>query len=150
MPQSLSNLLIHLVFSTRHREPFIRGPVESELHAYGTTVLNNFGCPAIAFNGTADHVHLLFNLSRVKTVAQVVETLKTSTSKWIKSKGVNFAGFHWQTGYGAFSVSQSNVTEVVAYINNQKEHHSQRSFQDEMRLLFQKHGMEFDERYVWD
>lgn len=150
MPQSLSNVLIHLVFSTKNREPLIRGGVESELHAYSTTVLNNSGCPAIALNGTADHIHALFNLSRTITIANVVENLKTSTSKWIKSKGANFAGFHWQSGYGAFSVSQSIVADVVAYIQNQEEHHSHRSFQGELRILLQKHGVEFDERYVWD
>src|SRR5882672_9992839 len=107
MPQSLSSVLVHLVFSTRSREPWIRGSVESELHAYGTTVLKNAGCPTLALNGTADHVHALFNLSRVKSIAEIVEELKTSTSKWIKTKGPEFHEFHWQAGYGAFSVSQS-------------------------------------------
>ena len=119
MPQSLSSVLVHLVFSTKNREPLIRGPVESELHAYGTAVLKNGGCPVLAVNGTADHVHVLFNLSRVKTLAEVVEELKTSTSKWIKTKGTSFHGFHWQNGYGAFSVSQSNVEQVIEYIRQQ-------------------------------
>lgn len=150
MPQSLSSILVHLVFSTKNREPLIRGPVESELYAYGTTVLKNAGCPALAMNGTADHVHVLFNLSRVKTLAKVVEELKTSTSKWIKTKGPDYRGFHWQTGYGAFSVSPSIVDQVVHYIQAQKDHHSGRSFQDEFRALLGKHGIPFDERYVWD
>lgn len=150
MPQSLSNVLVHLAFSTKNREPLIRESIEPELHPYATTVLNNFGCPTIALNGTADHIHVLFNLSRVKAIADVVENLKTSTSKWIKGKGSNFANFHWQTGYGAFSVSQSKVCEVVAYIDGQKEHHALRSFQDEFRVLLNKHAVEFDERYVWD
>ena len=150
MPQSLSNVLVHLVFSTKNREPLIREAIETELHPYATTVLKNFGFPTIALNGTADHVHVLFNLSRVKAIADLVENLKTSTSKWIKSKGPNFSNFHWQTGYGAFSVSQSKVNEVVAYIDSQKAHHAQRSFQDEFRALLRKHAVEFDERYVWD
>lgn len=150
MPQSLSSVLVHLVFSTKNREPLIRGPVESELHAYSTTVLENAGCPALAMNGTADHVHVLCNLSRVKSIANVVEDLKTSTSKWIKTKGPSYRGFHWQAGYGAFSVSPSSVDRVVRYIERQREHHRTRSFQDEFRVLLNKHGIPCDERYVWD
>ena len=150
MPQSLSSVLIHLVFSTKHREPWIRASIESELHAYGSTVLRNLGCPALDMNGTADHLHTLFALSRVTTIADVVEELKTSTSKWIKTKGEAFAGFHWQGGYAAFSVSQSNVEQVRDYIQRQKEHHATRSFQDEVRALLTRHGVSFDERYVWD
>ena len=150
MPQSHSAVFVHLVFSTKNREPLIRAPVESELYAYGTTVLKNAGCPALAMNGTADHVHVLFDLSRVKTLAEVVEELKTSTSKWIKTKSPNFRGFHWQSGYGAFSVSQSNVEQVVHYIHRQKDHHRGRSFQEELRALLSKHHVAFDDRYVWD
>jgi REP element-mobilizing transposase RayT len=138
------------VFSTKPREPWIRDNLAHELHAYGTTVLRNLGCPALEMNGTADHVHVLFALSRVKTIAEVVEELKTSTSKWIKTKGEAFAGFHWQSGYSAFSVSQSNVEQVREYIQRQKEHHAARSYQDEVRALLTRHGVAFDERYVWD
>jgi REP element-mobilizing transposase RayT len=150
MPQSLSLVLVHLVFSTKNREPWIRPPVESELYAYGTTVLRNEGCAALAMNGTADHIHVLFHLSRVKTIADVVEVLKTSTSKWIKTKGPNFQGFHWQSGYGAFSVSQSGLERAIRYIQQQKDHHSGHSFQDEFRALLRKHEISFDEQYVWD
>jgi REP element-mobilizing transposase RayT len=150
MPQSLSKILIHLVFSTKSREPLIHRSVEADLHAYGATVLTNGGCPALVMNGTADHVHVLFHLSRTKTLADVVEELKTSTSKWIKTKGSNFRGFHWQSGYGAFSVSPSNVEQVREYIRQQKEHHRVRSFQDEFRELLNRDGITFDERYVWD
>ncbi|MEX0678384.1 MAG: IS200/IS605 family transposase [Pirellulales bacterium] len=150
MPQSLSRVLVHLVFSTKNREPMIREPIESELYAYGTTVLKNANCPALAMNGTADHVNALCNLSRVKTLAEVVEELKTSTSKWIKTEGPDFHGFHWQSGYGAFSVSQSSVEQVIDYIQRQKDHHSGRSFQEELIALLRKHKVSFDERYVWD
>jgi REP element-mobilizing transposase RayT len=150
MPQSLSEILVHLVFSTKNREPFLRDSIEGELYAYGTTVLKNLDCPALAMNGTADHVHALIRLSRTKTVADVVEELKTSTSKWIKTKGPNFRGFHWQSGYGAFSVSPSNAAQVVDYIRQQKKHHRGQSFQDEFRALLAKHGISLDERYVWD
>jgi putative transposase len=150
MPQSLSSILVHLVFSTKNREPLIRVAIESELHAYGVTVLKNNGCAVLAMNGTADHIHVLLNLSRVKTIAEVVEELKTSTSKWIKTKGPDYRGFHWQSGYRAFSVSPSNADEVIDYIKGQKEHHRVHSFQEEYQALLRKHGLSFDERYVWD
>jgi REP element-mobilizing transposase RayT len=149
MPQSLSSALLRLVFSTRNRERWIRGPVESELHAYGTSVLQNAGCATLAFNGTEDRVHALFNLSRVRTIAGIVEELKKSTSKWIKTNA-GYEGFFWQGGYAAFSVSASNADAVVQYIQNQKEHHRQRSFQEELRTLLERHKIAFDERYLWD
>jgi putative transposase len=150
VPQSFSSILVHLVFSTENREPWIRSPIDSQLYAYATTVLKNADCPALAMNGMADHLHTLFRLSRTKTVAAVVEELKISTSKWIKTKGPDFQGFHWQSGYGAFSVSQSNVASVVEYIRKQSEHHRGVSFQDEMRALLRKHEIPIDERYAWD
>ena len=150
MPQSFSSILVHLVFSTKNREPWIRAPIESELYAYGTQLLNNADCPALAMNGMADHLHTLFRLSRTKTVADVVEELKSSMSRWIKTKGAAFQGFYWQSGYGAFSVSQSNVANVIEYVRNQPEHHRGISFQDEMRALLRKHEIEIDERYAWD
>ncbi len=143
-------MLVHLVFSTKNRQPWIRTDIEPELFAYGTTVLKNSSCPTLAMNGTADHVHALFNLSRVKSIADIVEELKTSTSKWIKTKGADFHGFHWQTGYGAFSVSQSKMDDVIQYIRRQKEHHRGQSFQDEFRAFLERHKIPFDERYVWD
>jgi REP element-mobilizing transposase RayT len=151
VPQSFSSILVHLVFSTKNREPWIRSPIDSQLFAYATTVLKNADCPALAMNGMADHVHTLLRLSRTITVAEVVKELKTSTSKWIKTKGAGFLGFHWQSGYGAFfSVSQSNVASVIEYIRNQTEHHQGISFQDEMRALLRKHEIAIDERYAWD
>ncbi len=150
MPQSLSTVLVHLVFSTKKREPRIRAAVESELHAYVATVLKNDGCPPRAVGGMADHIHVLFFLSRVKTIAEIVEKLKTSTSIWIKTKGPEFHEFHWQTGYGAFSVSPSQASEVIEYIQNQRQHHRGRMFQDEYRALLARHGILYDEKYVWD
>ena len=106
--------------------------------------------PTLTINGTEDHVHVLFRLGRKISLAQLVEEIKTTSSKWIKTKGAEFRGFHWQTGYGAFSVSQSKVDDVIQYIRRQKEHHRRRSFQDEFRALLERHKMPFDERYVWD
>ena len=150
MPQSLSSILIHLVFSTKHREPFITPVIEPELHKYLATVFRGCDSPSLSVGGDKDHIHALFALARTRTVADVVEEVKTSTSKWIKTRGAEFCEFHWQSGYGAFSIGQSQVAAVKKYIANQKEHHHQRTFQDEFRALLKNYNVEFDERYVWD
>jgi putative transposase len=150
MPQSLARLHVHLVFSTKHREPFITDAVRASLHAYMATVLQNFNCPAQLINSVADHMHILFELGRTVAVSKAVEDVKTSSSKWLKTQGPEFSRFAWQTGYGAFSVSESNVAAVRDYIANQAEHHRVKSFQEEYRAFLTRHGVAFDERYVWD
>lgn len=150
MSQSLSSILVHLVFSTKNREPFITPSIESELHPYMATVLREYKSPSLAIDGTSDHVHVLFSLARVVTVAYLVEELKTSTSKWIKTKGLEFRNFHWQRGYGAFSIGQSNLEVLKSYIRNQKVHHNRFTFQDEYRRFLKAYGVDYDERYVWD
>jgi REP element-mobilizing transposase RayT len=149
VPQSLANILIHLVFSTKDREPFLtQEDLRGRTHAYLAEVLRSYECPTLIVGGVADHVHALFRLSRTQSVASLLEHLKTSSSKWIKAQGV--AGFGWQRGYGGFSVSESNAAAVVAYIEKQKEHHLKMTFEDEFRLILQRHRVQFDERYVWD
>ncbi len=150
MPQSLASILIHLVFSTKHREPLITPEVEVELYPYMATVFRACDSPSLAGNGTADHVHWLFRLARTRTVAEVVEEVKKRSSKWLKSKGTHLAHFQWQAGYGAFSVGASMVPAVTAYIARQKDHHRTAAFQDEFRTLLARYGIDFDERYVWD
>jgi putative transposase len=150
MPQSLASVLIHLVFSTKHRHPFLRPEIEPELHPYMATVFRGLDCPTLTLNGTEDHIHVLFRLGRKISIAEVVEEIKTSSSKWIKTKGAEYKGFHWQNGYGAFSIGQSGVEELKKYIANQKEHHRKVTFQDEFRAFLAKYGIEYDERYVWD
>jgi putative transposase len=150
MPQSLSRILVHLVFSTKNREPILTPSIQNELHPYLAGTLDNIGCPSIQVGGMEDHVHLFFGLSRTRTIADVVETVKTSSSKWIKTKGVGLAEFHWQLGYGAFSVSQSDADAAVAYIRNQAQHHQKWTFQDEYRRLLERYQVAFDEQYVWD
>ncbi len=120
MPQSLSSILIHLVFSTKNREPFIAPAIEPELHPYIATIFRALKSPSLVIDGTADHVHILFSLGRVISVANLVEEVKTESSKWIKTKGPAFRNFHWQAGYGAFSIGQSSVTQLKRYIRNQK------------------------------
>jgi putative transposase len=150
LPQSLSRVLVHLIFSTKNREPVLVPEIRTELQAYLAGVLREEQCPALQVGGVADHVHLLFGLSRTVTVAQVVEQVKTSSSKWIKPKGAAFTEFHWQAGYGAFSVSQSNAGAVARYIRNQEEHHRKVTFQEEYRRFLKRYQVGYDERYVWD
>ncbi len=150
MPQSLSSILIHLVFSTKNREPFITPAIESELHPYMATIFREHNSPSLIIDGTKDHVHTLFALGRTITIADLVEEVKTGSSKWIKTKGREFRNFHWQKGYGAFSIGQSNVAALKRYIRNQKHHHRHVSFQDEYRDFLKRYEIEFDERYVWD
>ncbi len=150
MPQSLSSILIHLVFSTKNREPLITEAVEPELHQYLGGIFRNQKCPSLLIGGYYDHIHALFLLSRTMAVADLVGEVKSSSSKWIKTKGKEFAGFQWQAGYGAFSIGQSAVEDVKQYIANQKAHHRAWSFQDEFRSTCKKYEVEIDERYVWD
>ena len=150
MPQSLAKLLVHLVYSTRHRDRILTDDIREELHRYTAGILKKYDSSAILVNSVEDHVHILFSQSRNHSLADLVEQAKKGTSKWLKTKGRTFARFHWQNGYGAFSVSQSNVKKVTAYIQNQKEHHKRQSFQDEFRTFLKRHEIEFEERYVWD
>ena len=150
MPQSLARLHVHIIFSTKHRERLITDPVRDSLHAYMAAVLQNLGCAPVLINSVEDHVHILFELARTVSVSQAVEDIKKSSSKWIKTQGAEFAGFAWQAGYGAFAVSESNVPSVRDYIARQQEHHRRKSFQEEYRVFLERHGVAFDERYVWD
>jgi REP element-mobilizing transposase RayT len=113
-------------------------------------ILRGKQCPALIIGGMPDHVHALFVLARTRSLSEVVEDVNKNSSRWIKTQGSSFHGFYWQAGYGAFSVSQSSVDEVRAYIENQMEHHKTRTFQDEYRLFLKKYGVSFDERYIWD
>jgi REP element-mobilizing transposase RayT len=150
MPQSLSSILIHLIFSTKHREPFITPVIETELHPYLAAIFRALKSPSLTIDGTSDHIHILFSLRRVITIVEVVEEVKTETSKWIKMKGPEFRNFHWQKGYGAFSIGQSNVATLKRYIHSQKQHHLRVTFQDEYRKFLKTYGIDYDERYVWD
>jgi REP element-mobilizing transposase RayT len=150
MAQSLSSILIHLIFSTKYREPLVTPTIEPRLHAYMAGTLNSRGCPTLTIGGMPDHVHVLFLLGRTTAVSDLVKDLKTESSTWIKTHGDSFRGFHWQSGYGAFSIGQSGVDETRKYIDNQREHHQVRTFQDEYRAFLKKYEVPYDERYVWD
>jgi len=151
MPQSLSAVYIHLVFSTKDRRPLLRDrPLRDSLHAYLGGISKQLECAPIRVGGVEDHVHVLARFGRTTTQANWVKELKRVSNLWLKDQSPEFASFQWQAGYATFSVSQSNVDQVVAYIENQEEHHRKITFQDELRKMFRSHNIEFDERYVWE
>jgi REP element-mobilizing transposase RayT len=151
MPQSLVQIYVHIVFSTQDRQPFLGDPAFRErTHAYLAGICKNLEAPALIVGGVADHVHLLFRLPKTMSVADLVRELKRASSKWIKAEQPTLGDFHWQQGYGAFSISPAHVDALVQYIANQVEHHRTVSFQEEFRRLCNKYGIEIDERYVWD
>ena len=151
MSQSLAKIYIHLVFSTKGRTDTIPKDHLPEVHAYVAEIFNNHGCPTIQVGGTANHVHILFLLGKQTSLSEIVRTVKSSTTRWINEKtGSPFHHFAWQDGYGAFSVSNSHVDAVAAYIKGQEEHHKTVSFQDEFRKICQLYDAGLDERYAWD
>lgn len=149
MPQSLAQLYVHLVFSTKERLPLITPDVSTGLHAYLAGTLNAIECPAISVGGVADHVHLLFRLSKNRTLADAVKQAKVESSKWMKNNS-RCPVFTWQAGYGGFSVSASQLNTVSEYIRTQEEHHRRRSFQAEFRTLLRRYKIPYDEAHVWD
>jgi REP-associated tyrosine transposase len=150
MPQSLSNILLHIVFSTKDRRPLIRPDVESELHRYLASVCRACDCPAHEVGGTEDHVHVICSLARTTAVSDLLEEIKKRSSKWIKTKGAGYRLFSWQRGYGAFSIGRSQLPAARRYVAGQKKHHRRRSFRDEFRTLLERYGVSFDEQFVWD
>jgi len=151
MSQSLVQIYLHIVFSTKERRPFLQDPIiRGRMHAYLHGICEKQRSPSIVINGVEDHVHILCRLSKTLDVSALIKALKQGSSIWIKEEFTNQEAFHWQNGYGAFSVSPSHIPALTKYIHNQEEHHRRESFQDEFRRLLKKYGIEFDERYVWD
>ena len=150
MSQSLAQIYVHLIFSTKNRAPVLTEPVCSDLAAYMGGVLRQIACPSLATGAAADHTHVLFRQSKNVALAAIVQEVKTGSSKWLKTRDKALASFHWQNGYSAFSVSASRLDAVRTYVVNQRAHHGEVSYQDELRALLRAHGVEFDERYVWD
>jgi REP element-mobilizing transposase RayT len=151
MSQSLSKLWTHLIFSTKDRYPFLSdNDTRQETHSYIASILSANNCPTLLVGGVADHVHALFVLSKNHSIARIVYEAKRGSSKWIKTKGSSYRGFHWQEGYGAFSISESHTEQVRNYILGQEAHHQRVTFQDELKAFLKKYQLEYDERYLWD
>jgi len=148
MAHTASNLVVHLIFSTKGRQPLIKPEIRADLFAYLGGIVRELNGIAIIINGTADHIHMLVRLRPVHAVAEVMRTVKANSSRWARQKwNLPFA---WQTGYGSFTVSESNVPAVSRYIANQEEHHKKRSFQEEFVAFLKKNKVKYDERYIWD
>ena len=150
MPQSLSLVVIHLIFSTKDRRPYIDDANEDNAHAYLAGVIRNSGCECYRVGGMPDHVHLAIRLSRTITIADLVEKLKSSSSRWLKTAANDMADFAWQRGYACFSIGPQDLPALIAYIDDQKIHHENRTFQEEFRMFLEKYGVDYDEAYVWD
>jgi putative transposase len=150
MPHTASNLLVHFVFSTKERAPLIFAEFLDDLHAYLGGIVREIGGKALIVNGTSDHVHILVRIPTTRSCAEIVRLLKANSSKWIHSKWPQQRTFSWQSGYGAFSVSESAVESVRAYVASQQEHHKKISFQDEFRAFLRKNNIVVDEKYLWD
>ena len=150
MPQSLVKNYLHIVFSTKNRYPFIDDYIKDELFSYIGGICKNLECNPIRVGGHLDHIHILCLLSRKIALMKLIEEVKTHSSKWIKTKGQKYQNFYWQNWYGGFSIHESQVEFVKAYILNQEEHHRKKSFKDEYRIFLKEYDIDYDERYVWD
>lgn len=151
MPQSLAQIYLHIVFSTKNRHPFlVDAAIRDEMHKYLGGISNGLDCPVLRVGGVADHVHILCRFGRTLSIADFIKEMKRESSIWVKTKGAAYEDFHWQGGYGVFSISPMHVEPVRIYITNREEHHRTVTFQDEFRRLLAKYGVEHDERYVWD
>jgi REP element-mobilizing transposase RayT len=150
MAQSLANVLLHLVFSTKNRQTWIDDLIEEELFKYVGGICRELRCPSHRIGGADDHIHIACSFSRTIAISKLLEEIKSSSSKWMKTKGDRYAGFSWQNGYGAFSIGQSQLADLCSYIATQRDHHRRLTFQEEYRQLLEKYRVEYDERYVWD
>ncbi len=150
MAQSLSKILMHLVFSTKNRETWLIDSLRPKLHAYLAGACRAVGSEAYRVGGIDDHVHIACTLPRTLTVSKLLEEIKKSSSAWVKEQNTQFGAFSWQAGYGAFSLGQSQLPALLDYIDNQREHHQSRTFKEELLDFLNRYGIEYDERYIWD
>ena len=149
MAQTLVSLFVHVIFSTKNREPFITTEIEPELFAYVGGILKYHESRLLDAGGTSDHVHLLISQSKNIALSSLMKDVKKTSSSWIKTKGNRFRNFHWQDGYGAFSIGKSEIPTLNKYIAGQKEHHRKRTFQEELIAFLDEYGIACDERYLW-
>ena len=150
MGQSLVRNYLHIIFSTKHRAPLIDGNIEARLHEYLGGICRGLECPPVRVGGDVDHVHIVCMLSKKLALTKLMELVKSHSSKWIKEHGNLYQKFYWQDGYSAFSVSESQVDAVVRYVDNQRERHKKVPFRDELISLLKAHGLDYDERYIWE
>ena len=150
MPQSLAAVYLHIVFSTKNRDPYLYNPeLRSRIHNYIGGTINSLGCQSLIVGGVEDHVHILLRHSRTEAIAKVVGTVKSRSSAWAKDVG-RVSGFEWQAGYGAFSVGWREIEIERRYIENQEEHHRKVSFREEYLRMLSENGIEYDEKFLWE
>ena len=150
MPQSLVKNYIHITFSTKNRQPLIDDEIKEELFSYLGGICKNLDCNPLIVGGHRNHVHILCLLSRKVALMKLIEEVKSHSSKWIKTKGLQYKNFYWQNGYGSFSVNPAQTDRVKKYILNQDKHHKETTFKDEYRSFLNDYLVNYDERYVWD
>jgi REP element-mobilizing transposase RayT len=150
VPQSLTKLYAHLIFSTKNRHPFLDADIRPRVHGYLATAIRELGSPWVVVGGVADHDHILFDLGKMHAPVEFVERTKRESSKFIKTLGAKYRDFYWQRGYGVFSVGPAHRADAEAYVRNQEEHHRAETFQDEFRSFLNRYGIAYDEQYVWD
>jgi putative transposase len=150
MSQSLSSILVHIIFSTKNRQQMIHHEIMQDLHAYMAGISRASDSEVHEIGGVEDHVHLLVSLPRTLALSKLVEEIKKGSSKWVKMKGSQYGNFAWQNGYGAFSIGESGYEQLRKYIQSQKDHHKKISFQDEYREFLKKYRIKYDEKHVWD
>lgn len=149
MAQTLVSLKVHVVFSTKDRRPMITPDIEPELYAYLGGVMRNLESRCLAAGGTNNHVHLLVSQAKNLALSKLMEEIKKSSSRWIKTKGPELRTFGWQDGYGAFSIGQSQVEALQQYIARQKERHKKQTFEEELVMLLKRYRVPYEERYIW-
>jgi len=150
MPQSISRVYVHLIFSTKHRQRWLDDSVRPKVHAYLAVVARDMGCPYVVVGGVEDHVHMLMDIGKQALPINIVAKVKKASSKYIKTFGNEYSNFYWQAGYGMFSVGPTHLKDVRQYVENQVEHHKRVTFNDEFRTFLNRYEIDFDERYVWD
>jgi putative transposase len=150
LPQSLTKLYAHLIFSTKNRQPFLDDEIRPRVHGYVATVVRSLDSPYVVVGGVADHVHILFDMGKLHAPVEFVERVKRESSKFVKTLGPRYQNFYWQRGYGMFSVSPTHLPSAELYVRNQSEHHRTKTFQEEFREFLVRYHVDYDEQYVWD
>jgi REP element-mobilizing transposase RayT len=150
MASTLTNLLYHIVFSTKHRHPIITKAIRDDLYAYIGGIVRGEGGVLLEIGGMPDHVHLVVRFRAEPSVATMLRKIKSKSSQWLNAKPNRPGRFQWQVGYGAFTVSASQLAKVRNYVRNQEQHNRRATFQDEFRQLLMRNGIEYNERYIWD
>lgn len=150
MSQTLVQNYLHIVFSTKHRKPWIDKEIAEPLYGYIGAICNELDCTVVKVGGYYDHVHILIRLSKNIALTKLMTEVKANSSKWIKTQGSKYAGFYWQSGYGAFAVEPKRVDSLIQYISNQHEHHANKTFQIEFTDTLHYNHVEYDDKYLWE